>query len=321
METVESSSYANSAPTQTPLYYVLNEARYRRQELIRQAQEILARYPAEDETTVPSRRKLLVYFANIQHPYSAINAEDITPFQEMLIDCQRSRAYCADLLIQSGGGDIDTAEKLVMMLRQQLPDGFRVIVAERAKSAATLIALASDAILMSDTSELGPIDPQIPTRFEQGIPVWRPAQSFLDGLKHILEETAQNGMLNPAYFPILTNIDPALIDMCEKAILRSKGFAERWLKHGMHRNNPNKAAEVAARLCDTQQYTSHGAVISYIEARDELGLNVLYVPADAPVWNALWMLYTTYVVHAAQYRLRKVFETDTVSVQLASGAE
>lgn len=317
MEPIAGDSGTPPIPTQTPLYYVLHEARYRRQELIRHAQNILAQH-LMGEPPPSTRVKLMVYFADVQHPYSAINPEDITPFQEMLIDCRRSEATRAHILIQSSGGDIDAAEKLVMMLRGQLPDGFQVIVAERAKSAATLIALASDGIIMSDTSELGPIDPQILIRVEQGFPVWRPAQSFLDGLKQILDETAQSGTLNPAYFPILTNIDPALIDLCQKAIRRSKEFAERWLGYSMCAGDPEKAKQIAERLCDTQQYTSHGAVIDHKEA-SSLGLKVLYVPSSSPVWHAIWLLYTTYAVHVWRYRLRKVFETDTVSIEL-SGA-
>lgn len=304
-----------SVPTQTPLYYVLNEARYRRQELIRQVQSALTQLPVEESSPQTTPAKLMVYFADIRHPYSAINQEDIAPFEEMLIDCQRSGAARADILIQSSGGDIDAAEKLVMMLRGQLPDGFRVIVAERAKSAATLIALASDSIVMGDTSELGPIDPQILIRVEQGFPVWRPAQSFLDGLKQILDETAQSGTLNPAYFPILTNIDPALIDLCQKAIRRSKEFAERWLRYSMCANDPDKAKRIAEQLCDTQQYTSHGAVINHAEA-SKIGLKVCYIPAHLPIWSAIWLLYTTYTVHVQRYQLRKIFETDTVSIEL-----
>ncbi len=39
---------------------------------------------------------------------------------------------------------------------------FRIIVPDMAKSAGTLMTFGADQILMSDTSELGPIDPQIP---------------------------------------------------------------------------------------------------------------------------------------------------------------
>ena len=65
-----------------------------------------------------------------------------------------------DLLLQSPGGDIDKAENIVYMCRNRF-SSFRVIVPESAKSAATLIALAADSIIMGYTSELGPIDPQI----------------------------------------------------------------------------------------------------------------------------------------------------------------
>lgn len=48
------------------------------------------------------------------------------------------------------------------MMRKRIGDApLRVVVPDFAKSAGTLMALGSDAVVMSDTSELGPIDPQI----------------------------------------------------------------------------------------------------------------------------------------------------------------
>ena len=195
-------------PQQTPLYYALHAERYQRRELIRQVQALTG-------------RKLMVYFTNAMRPDSAIDQRDVVPFQEMIYDCLNHSESDVDLLIQSSGGDIDAAEKIVSLIRGQVAS-LRVIVSERAKSAATLIALAADEILMSDTSELGPIDPQVVVHTATGQTVMRPAQSFLDGLKRILQETQQAGVLNPAYYPILSHLDPALIDFCEKAIARSK---------------------------------------------------------------------------------------------------
>lgn len=132
---------APAQPTRTPLFEALHSDRYHRQTIIREIEE-------------HTRRRLIVYFGNVQHPASAINQTDVAPLQDLLSDCE---AQCdIDLLLQSAGGDGDVAEKLVQMVRERA-SSFRVIVAERAKSAGTMIALGSDCILMGPTSELGPI--------------------------------------------------------------------------------------------------------------------------------------------------------------------
>jgi ClpP class serine protease len=129
----------------SPLYEALNSKRYQRQDLIRSIEE-------------QTGRRLAVYFANAEHHAAAISQTDIAPLQDLLFDCE---GRCdLDVLLQSPGGDIDSAEKLVYMIRERVAS-LRILVVERAKSAGTLIALAADEILMSSTSELGPIDPQV----------------------------------------------------------------------------------------------------------------------------------------------------------------
>ncbi len=288
-----------SFPQQTPLYYALHAERYQRRELIKSVQAF-------------TERKLMVYFTNVLHSNAAINQQDVAPFQEMIYDCINQGARNVDLLIQSSGGDIDAAEKIVSLIRGQV-ESLRVIISERAKSAATLIALAADEILMSDTSELGPIDPQVVVQTATGQPVMRPAQSFLDGLKRILQETHQAGVLNPAYYPILSHLDPALIDFCEKAIARSKQFAQRWLEQHMCAGDSQKADSIARQLCDVERYASHGAVINYQEAQS-MGLRVNYVPANQPLWEAIWRLHVAYEIFIYKNQISKIYETDHVSI-------
>jgi hypothetical protein len=160
-----------AAPPQTsarsPLFEALNQPRYHRQQIIREVEALTG-------------RRFIAYWSNVLHVNSSINAFDVTPFQDLILDCPHDSDI--DLLLQTPGGDIDAAEKLVYMLRERAK-GMRVIVTDRAKSAGTLIALAADSILMSATSELGPIDPQVTITQPDGKQLTRPAQSYLDGLE------------------------------------------------------------------------------------------------------------------------------------------
>jgi ATP-dependent protease ClpP protease subunit len=287
-------------PSQTPLYHAIHKARYSRQELVRQIQ---------DET----KRKLIVYVANLRHPGGAIDQNDILAFGDLL---EQKKEEDLDLLLQSPGGNIDVAEKLIYMCRTNAKS-FRVVVVESAKSAATLIALAADEIIMGYTSELGPIDPQVVITTATGQTIDRPARSFLDGLKAIQEEVSEaKGKLSPVYFPLLQQLDPALIDFCKKAITRSERFAEKWLKQSQFKDDPAKANKVAKKLLDPKRYLSHGTVIDHKEASTELELKVKYLPPDDSLWQAIWRLYCVYEADMRNEKLAKVFESDSVSIQL-----
>lgn len=288
-------------PEYTPLFYAQEKGRYFRHEFIRKI---------EAET----KRSLIVYFADVRHPNGSIDRDDIAPFGDLL---QRAGPD-VDLLIHSPGGDIDVAEKIVYMCRSNRKS-FRVIVPEYAKSAATLIALAADVILMGYASELGPIDPQIVITTPEGRSVQRPARSFLDGLEAIKQKVKDDGELSPVYYPPLSQLDPALLDYCNKAIKRSREFAIKWLKAHMLRassDKADKAEKIADRLLDVNTYLSHGIVIDHTEAQ-EIGLAVEFLPPEDNLWKAIWYLYCIYQadLKATRGETAKVFESARVSIR------
>ncbi|MEA2599961.1 MAG: hypothetical protein QOF89_953 [Acidobacteriota bacterium] len=286
-----------AALVRSPFYEALHAKRYQRQVLIRGIE-------------VQTGRRLAVFYTNLDHPDASISPADIVPFQDILFDCDEGCDL--DLLLQSPGGEIDSAEKLVYMIRERVRS-LRIVVVERAKSAATLMALAADEILMSSTSELGPIDPQVTVFAADGRPLQRPARSFLDGLEQIKRSVASEGDLNPAYYPLLSQLDPALLDFCEKAIRRSEQFAEKWLAKFMLRDDPDLARLIAKRLTDVDQYRSHGMVIDWREARD-MGLNVSYLSTDDPLWRQLWSLHLAYHIECFEQNTAKLFETRKVAL-------
>ena len=125
----------------TPLYEAHNAARYCRQDLVRTIQ-------------TRTKRTLISYVAG-QRTY--IDREDIPPFVDLLHHVTPGSDL--DLLLHTGGGDVDAAEKLINLVRTTVGEAtLRVIVPDYAKSAGTLIALGANVILMSDSSELGPIE-------------------------------------------------------------------------------------------------------------------------------------------------------------------
>ncbi|WP_124728176.1 SDH family Clp fold serine proteinase [Staphylospora marina] len=291
-------SFKMPMPNQTPLYHAIHRDRYERQEFIREMEKATG-------------RRILVYIANLSHPESAILREDIAPFCEIVASLDENSDV--DLLLESPGGDPNAAETLVHTLLSRTRH-LRVVVPQAAKSAATLISLAADEIMMSDTSELGPIDPQvsIPTTFGYQ---YRPAQAFLNGLELIKREHAGGQPLNPAYLPFLQGVDAALIDFCHKSIEHSKRLAVKWLSRSMFKNDVRAARKVAEQLSNIEKYPNHGTVIDHQEAT-RLGLKIHYRSFADPLWQAYWRLYTKYLVMMREKAGIKIFESSTSSIMI-----
>lgn len=286
---------AAELPQQTPLFHALEQPRYSRQTQIR-------------EVEIATGRRLICYIAG---PAAVLTGFDVPPFVDLLNDVNSGDGL--DLLLHTYGGDIDQAERIVLLCRKIIgPKGsFRVVVPDSAKSAGTLIAVGADEIVMGPSSELGPIDPQIDITTATGEHMVRPAQSFLDGLQEIVQQVG-TGQLSSAYFPLLDKLDPALIDFCKKAIARSQTLAERFLSTYSLKGDLAKAAAIAAELVNVNKFLSHGALIDAEEAK-KLGLKVKAYDLVDPLWQRYWRLYCELRV-ALQNPTQRLYESRKVSI-------
>ena len=141
-----------------------------------------------------------------------------------------------DLLLHSPGGDVNAAEKLVLMLRAKVEgaaaptdDGaLRIIVPDWAKSAATLMSLGADRIVMSDTSELGPIDPQFTVARGDRQETYS-AWDYLRALR-IAEERCRANPENAVFERAFRWFDPLHTAQARKDIERVRQVARRLLK-------------------------------------------------------------------------------------------
>jgi len=281
----------------TPLYKAQRSDRYTRQELILSIEEI-------------TNRTLIIYEANLWLPGHNLGEDDIQPFGDLLFGLPEKENV--DLLIHSPGGDIDATEKIIIMCRE-IAKEFRVIVPEYAKSAATLVALASDEVIMGLTSELGPIDAQIQgpgpikARFQTS------AQSFIDEFELIKKEVDRTGRLSPAYFPLFEGINMGFIRKCRNLMGRSQQFAEKWLSNYMLKGKPRKARKLAKELCNVKEWLSHGIVID-ADIAIRLGIKVKKLKQDDELWQKIWYLHCCYGVLFRRSQICKLFESNTVSL-------
>lgn len=118
------------------------------------------------ENEIGPGHRVVAFFTSFTWPV-VIQDSDADMVEEMLRTTLLSKDDKLVLILNSPGGDPLAAERIVHICRSYSRDGnYTVIVPKMAKSAATMISLGASEIWMSTTSELGPIDPQIPVKLE-----------------------------------------------------------------------------------------------------------------------------------------------------------
>jgi len=272
------------------MYEAIHTARYHRQALIKNIQEEYG-------------RRLICY---VSGKAASIDRDDTAGFMEILHNIQPGENV--DLLLHTGGGDVDAAEKLMAMVQATVAGGqFRAIIPDFAKSAGTLIVLGADALLMSDSSELGTVDPQIWTGDGRGNLICHSVLSYLDAFK-IHAAKLREDPDDPVAHLMLNKLDPTTLRHYEAIRDRARSFAEDQLK----RKGRNFSA-IASALMDIGRWQSHGQMIPWQDAK-ELGLPVEYLPPRSKQWQGYWHLYC--LLRLAVKDRQNIFESDYASLIL-----
>lgn len=90
---------------------------------------------------------------------SGISGDAVPILHEHVLALTPEERGKLDLFIYSRGGDSDIPWTIVSMFREYSKQGpFSVLIPYRAHSAATVISLGADEIIMTEKSELEPID-------------------------------------------------------------------------------------------------------------------------------------------------------------------
>lgn len=226
--------------------------------------------------------KVLVYFS-----YTPLDDTIIIPLYKQLKEIGHTKKI--DLILHSYGGAVDTPYKVVTLIRE-FCDEFAVIVPFVAKSAASMLVLGADEVVMGPISELGPIDPLVTHPVYKDILI--PVQAVWHCLDYLQRSVVNSSDQETASFmvtPLLNKLDPWLIGDYEKTIKASRQYAETLLSNYMLKDNAERVQNVTQAL--TEGYFSHGYPIGRREAK-ELGLKV--TEANGELWDIIWKLYLGY---------------------------
>lgn len=260
--------------------------------------------------------RVIAYLANPNASPNFIDHNDPIFLNDLLESIGDTEVL--DVIIDSPGGEANVAEKLAIMCREHCKV-LRAIIPNSAKSAATMWAIASDKILMGYLSEIGPIDPQIRMVDPRGRITFVPAQSIIDSVVQT-HQMLQQGIDQRVVIGLIQKLDPAIIDVANKAISFSMQFAERWLSEYMLKDDHAKAKKIAKALSDNRRWLSHGKRIGIKEALD-LGLEIDPINRKTKFWKLLWEYYGRTQMMLNATGTIKLFECKTMGINFAIGMQ
>lgn len=209
------------------------------------------------------------------------------------------------LVLHTSGGIINAAESIVEYIRSKF-DRIEVIVPTFAMSAGTMIALASDLIIMGRHSQLGPIDPQMPYtgRFVS-------AQAVVDQFSRAKREILSDTKNAHIWASILATLGPSLIQEAQNALEYGEAMVGKWLNEYMFSNIKDqdersaKANRVAKYFNDAAKHKSHGRRIGQEEACN-VGICVKKLEDDQKLQDNILTAYHLMTIIFEQINVTKI---------------
>lgn len=207
-----------------------------------------------------------------------------------------------DVILQTPGGDIDAAFSYSKLLRKCSKE-INIIVPLYAKSAGTLICLIADKLLMTELSELGPLDTQIRESQEGDTPEYNSALNGFKALEQVQQHTietldivtklvlARSGMKVSEAIHLATEfaghtsgtlyaqLNPIKIGEYARALEIGEAYGKILLTR--YKNWIEQKAEIFIKKL-VYQYPSHGFVID-CEELQKLGLPAEFVEKDTAI--------------------------------------
>jgi len=229
-----------------------------------------------------------------------IMGDVVSIIHEHILALKEKERAKLDFFIYSRGGQSDVPWAIVSMFREYSQEGsFSVLIPYRAHSAATVISLGSDEIIMTKKAELGPIDitiskgPYNPTEKDshQRLPISvEDVMGYFSLLKKMGCEKPDEKMKG---FELLTNsVHPLALGTVSRLLEETKLVAHRLLSTRANPFSEEENQEIVKRI--SSEVYSHNHAINRTEAVKYLGLKHVKTAEDIGIADELWSLYEEY---------------------------
>ena len=236
------------------------------------------------------KRPIIAYVTSVRPNLTCpMTGDAISPIIEQIKQIPKDQKEI-DFLIISNGGDPITALRIIGILRERFTR-ISVLLPYVAYSAATILSLGADEIIMHPFSNLGPVDPQmtVSRKNDNGVPEAlnfssEDLRNFIDFIKTDVGIKNPQQLL-PAISPLLSDVGSLSIGNAKRSQQLSLRLSEKMLIS--HMKSKKKAKDIARAL--NSSYYHHGYAVSRKEAL-EIGLDVKYPDTilEDLLWN-VWM--------------------------------
>jgi Serine dehydrogenase proteinase len=197
------------------------------------------------------KRPLIVYATKfINAPPNipnSIDLSDVDGFTD-LVQTINSEDHSIDVLLHSPGGSPDATERIVHILRNKFKE-VHFLIPHSAYSAATMLALSGDTIVLHPSATLGPIDPQI-----NGIPA-RSIKRGFEKVRDIIKKEGPEAL--PAYIPLIEKYSLHILELCEDSEKLSKDLVSDWIRDFMLKGNESFEGQIQKTVDFFSDYDKH----------------------------------------------------------------
>lgn len=200
-----------------------------------------------------------------------------------------------DLFLVSNGGSGVVPWRLVSLFRE-FAKSFNVLIPYRAYSAATLLALGADEIVMHPFGELGPIDPSVSNDFNPKTPQGQPisisvedVKAFVAFVKKTVGITHEDELVKTIE-SLCAQVHPLALGNVERFVSQSRMIAKKILKTHMDGDADHIIDELVENM--TSKLYFHGHPINRKEALRDLKLKV--IDSEGDLEDTIWSLYRSF---------------------------
>ena len=237
------------------------------------------------------QRPLLTYVTSIRPGMGSQMAGDsIRPIIDQL-ELIPKEEKSIDFMIISNGGDPITSLRIMGLLRERF-EKVSVLLPYVAYSAATILSLGADELVMHPYSNIGPVDPQLsaPHRTPSGATEqleFSPEDivNYIEFLK--ADVKADKEQMKTAIPPLMEQVGALNIGRSKRSQRLSFSLSEKML--GFHIKDNKKIKAIAKAL--NSSYYHHGYAVGRLEVK---GMGLPVTIPDVDLEELLWKVWLDY---------------------------
>lgn len=197
-----------------------------------------------------------------------------------------------DIFLYSRGGGLDVPWQLVSAFRD-ISEEWSVLIPFRAHSAATLLALGADNIIMGPQAQLGPIDPSLPQYTPQGVNKIsvEDVMAFIDFMRDKVGLSDQRALTN-GLTNLINRVDAVNLGTVYRTYSHIRDIARKIIQSRREPPTSSVIDQIVSTLAE--KVYAHGHAISRTEAK------AINLPVEVPppsLERAMWSLLLEYESH------------------------